>query len=44
MSNYRFIYGEGKENAFHRLQDEIDRRSSIYTQGSFTAIRVKLDG
>jgi ankyrin repeat protein len=28
------IYGEGKSHAFHRLQDEIDRRSSLNTQGS----------
>jgi hypothetical protein len=36
------IYGEGKKNAFRRLQDEIDRRSNVSTQGSSATIRVRL--
>ena len=34
------IYGEGKEHAFGRLQDEIDRRSNISTQGNSATTRV----
>jgi hypothetical protein len=36
------IYGEGKKNAFYRLQAEIDRRSSISIQSTSAPIRVRL--
>jgi hypothetical protein len=38
------IYGEGKKHALRRLQDEIDRRSSVCTEGNSTSISFKFDG
>lgn len=36
-------YGEGTAYAFHRLQDEIDRRSGVNRQGKPTAIKLDSD-
>ena len=37
------IYGEGKEHAFRRLQDEIDRRSIVNIQGRSAIITARSD-
>jgi hypothetical protein len=37
------IYGEGKENAFRRLQDELNKHSNVDMQGSSTMITIKSD-